>query len=314
MKSISLDTPRADFLRAGLEGAGITGAAQDAILRETAPQRAEIRTKTALAALLDAALAAHDRECVSGEGDACVCFRHEDRACFGDRRAPANVRRVGAALGYADVAGIGGHMGVSGDATARIPVLRGLGKSRKHASDGGAWSAAIATAAYRLVSGSDKFAALRDGRLVFGEVGTDPDLAHASGLAVDVRHAVPYGWLLTIAREGLRRAVGLQAWHESVPIYAPAASALAWAESVNRLDAASRHMCHVCAERQVPSPAEFERPDVALVTDVPTCKMHAAPDQICCDRDRAGQPCQCDAQGAASWGPRTYLPMSAEAS
>lgn len=43
----------------------------------------------------------------------------------------------------ADEVGIGGPALEPGAATARVPALRGLGKGRKQARDGGAWSAAI---------------------------------------------------------------------------------------------------------------------------------------------------------------------------
>jgi len=46
-----------------------------------------------------------------------------------------------------DAVGIGGRAGLTGEATARHPALRGCGKGRKQASDGPAWTAAIAAAA-----------------------------------------------------------------------------------------------------------------------------------------------------------------------
>ena len=46
-----------------------------------------------------------------------------------------------------DAVGIGGRAGLTGEATARHPAFAGCGKGRKQASDGPAWTAAIAAAA-----------------------------------------------------------------------------------------------------------------------------------------------------------------------
>lgn len=51
------------------------------------------------------------------------------------------------ALCKLDEAGVGGTHDAEGRASARLPLFRKLGKGRKHASDGPAWSAAIAAVA-----------------------------------------------------------------------------------------------------------------------------------------------------------------------
>ena len=45
----------------------------------------------------------------------------------------------------ADLLGVGGRAGLTGDGTDRHPVFSGLGKGRKHASDGAAWMAAASS-------------------------------------------------------------------------------------------------------------------------------------------------------------------------
>lgn len=52
---------------------------------------------------------------------------------------------------FADLIGVGGRYGVFGDATLRVKALRGLGKGRKQATDGDAWSAAIFSAFRRII-------------------------------------------------------------------------------------------------------------------------------------------------------------------
>ncbi|MBP9711573.1 MAG: hypothetical protein KBD55_00885 [Candidatus Pacebacteria bacterium] len=50
------------------------------------------------------------------------------------------------ALIDAEIAGVGGRLGFTGDSTARHPAFQGCGKGRKKATDGKAWDAAISAA------------------------------------------------------------------------------------------------------------------------------------------------------------------------
>ena len=116
----------------------------------------------------------------------------------------------------ADLVGVGGRDGCQGFGTVRLPVLSGLGKGRKQASDGPAWTAAIAEAANRVAEG--------DGGLYPAFVPHEDALAvHTSAHGMDLTipvplDLVPAAWQRSIAREGLRRAAGIGAWHPYVPI------------------------------------------------------------------------------------------------
>ena len=88
----------------------VVGAAADALLAETGRSRHAWRVRVAEDALIDAALAAHDSECPAAH-DECRCFHGDGDGRF-DRRAADSVRRVAAAIGFADAAGIGGRGGV----------------------------------------------------------------------------------------------------------------------------------------------------------------------------------------------------------
>jgi len=99
--------------RKKLSEQGITGPAQDLIIRATAAERAAWRE-------------AQVRKLAEAEG-----------------LPPWALW----ALCKLDEAGVGGTHDAEGRASARLPIFRKLGKGRKHASDGPAWSAAIAAVA-----------------------------------------------------------------------------------------------------------------------------------------------------------------------
>lgn len=106
----------------------------------------------------------------------------------------------------ADTMGIGGRSGVSGAATERHPAFVALGKGRKQAKDGDAWSAAIQSALMLVIGG--------DNRLTF-DASTDGLTASLrSGEIVFAMCALPNPWGMTIAREGLRRSLGLPGWFQ----------------------------------------------------------------------------------------------------
>lgn len=101
--------------------------------------------------------------------------RHEERVKAAEEAALDYVRYVtggesrerAVAILYADCMGLGGPRGLMGEATVRHPALSGLGKGRKQATDGGAWSEAILRAAYNLGQPPLTFL-VREGRLGIG--------------------------------------------------------------------------------------------------------------------------------------------------
>lgn len=197
---------------AWLESQGVTGAALDALLSETAAARHASRVAAARQAAEDYYLAA------------CKLCRYEVGG--------AALTAAAGSILWADVIGVGGQDGVEGTGTSRHPALAGCGKGRKHASDGDAWSAAILQAA---VETAGRFLVNENGCLVYqlnrvnAILGIDPAVIRRP-------------WLHAIAREGLRRAAGLSSpgggygqrgWHPAAPFEAPPESLAKWAAAVN---------------------------------------------------------------------------------
>ena len=113
--------PTRAALVAELEEAGVTGPAAELVLRATAP----VRHKARVQAVLDA--------CGSAAATLLVAIL--------------------------DLVGIGGWAGGTGEATDRHPMLSGLGKGRKQATDGDAWTAAIKEAARKALFGEYRWSA-----------------------------------------------------------------------------------------------------------------------------------------------------------
>ena len=99
---------RASDVRVSLADRGVTGAAIDVLVRLGAPARHAARV-----------------EFVRALSDDCDVV----------------------AWALLDAVGVGGRAGLMGEGTARHPAFAACGKGRKHASDGAAWTAAIASAA-----------------------------------------------------------------------------------------------------------------------------------------------------------------------
>jgi len=189
-----------------LEAAGVFGSALNCLLRETAKERHDSRVAAARWAAEEYYLArtALDRDEV-GE--------------------PTLTLAAGVIL-WADVIGIGGRDGVEGAATKRHPAFKGCGKGRKHATDGGAWGAAIRTAADQC---GGRFLATVSN---VGQVGLVYEIEDAGGILVNEMVAEK-PWIESILREGLRRAAGLKPWHPEVPFLAAPGPAKIWADLVN---------------------------------------------------------------------------------
>jgi len=118
--------------------AGLTGPAADFAVRIGAPVRHVRRTAIAREAL-DAAAAAAGYTGYTGVAALLYSL----------------------ILCYAELAGSGGERGMGGGraGTARMSWARGLGKGRRHATDGGAWTAAIEAAAREVAADLKKVGA-----------------------------------------------------------------------------------------------------------------------------------------------------------
>lgn len=90
--------------------------------------------------------------------------------------APQQLGPVSGAIGLciADLIGVGGTQGLTGDGTGRIKAFAALGKGRKQAYDGPAWTAAIEDAIHRLAG---KAAGMAEYTLILGADGGDVYLA-----------------------------------------------------------------------------------------------------------------------------------------
>lgn len=208
-----------------LDGFGITGAAAEALLKETAPQRHAYRVLAAMEAAKNY-----------------VAYRGVDVDEDGWQGMAATVL-------IADTFGVGGKQGVDGSGTVRHQGLRGLGSGRKHPMDGPAYDAAIRDAVPRLLGVKDHCLTINGWAIEcnFQCTGSEPvqnaepilsltrtvDGAYLGGSTFDL---VDPEWQLTIAREGLRRAAGIGQWFEQ-PILQMRGPVAAWAAMVNRLSA-----------------------------------------------------------------------------
>ena len=178
-----------------LESLGVTGVAALAIARETGAARHAARVEAAKAAArrVGAALLGVP----SGES--------------GDGTMTA-VDLAGAFVCALDSFGLGGADGVEGRATARVAAFGALGKGRKQASDGPAWSAAISAAGNHLAAWL-VIAPRRDGGVVLWDGPREPEKEVVIDLSAIRREGLEL-WLVTLLREGLRVSLGLTGWFD----------------------------------------------------------------------------------------------------
>lgn len=186
MRKLQEITTRREVLEV-LTTAGVTGEAAEAACRETASARHAWRVDEAEAAARKAA------EAVYGEGTSVLHL---------------------IALMLAELAGVGGTDGVAGASTDRLNAFAQLGKGRKQASDGDAWTAAIKASLHRLAL-SRRTAVC--GPLTIEADGPTVNLVERTVdgeifLAVNFAELIPTAWVNTLAREGLRRSLGLSPW------------------------------------------------------------------------------------------------------
>jgi hypothetical protein len=205
----------ASELRSLLSAQGLPNHAIECLVEETAAARHEGRVQAAIVAARK-----YVRETLDVVDDPEVRVEFE-----------------AAAVLIADTFGVGGHADVTGAATSRHPGLEGLGKGRKQATDGDAWSAAIREAGMRILRAIESRGewSIRaypiEGSPVVAlwcEDSTGNHLASGS-FGLDV---IGQRWCNTVVREGLRRAYGLGGWFELAPI-SFSGEPLAWAKAVD---------------------------------------------------------------------------------
>lgn len=132
----------------------------------------------------------------------------------GDIWAADQMRGHAALLCLLDTAGVGGRDGVEGASTTRLPCFSGLGKGRKQASDGEAWTSAIRMAAGQLLPCPYFYAPTGGGLGLATGRETEQGAMISMSVSPDRLMAASLGaWALTVAREGLRRNHGLKEWH-----------------------------------------------------------------------------------------------------
>jgi hypothetical protein len=182
---------KASELRAYLEKLGVGGVAAEVVVRETAPARHERRVEQAREAALIAASAILEKT--------------------QDKESP--LAPLAGLLLILDEIGLVSRQ--KDEKSQRVPFLGHLGKGRKQASDGPAWSAAIRQARERLTFSPFGFveptlkATRNEVFLTLGQGG-------GTGSISLVANPVILPWLKTLVREGLRRSLGMEGWH-SIP-------------------------------------------------------------------------------------------------
>ena len=182
---------------------GVEGVALDALLRETAALRHTHRVAVAAATA---------------------------------QAAGGGVALIGAVLCRLDAHGIGGRDGVGGQATDRLPAFQALGKGRKQATDGGAWTAAIAEAGTQLAEQVDFCAAADGGGLTV----TDGATTLCVSLCM-ITSGEDVRWWRTLVREGLRRCAAipeLSGWFHAMPHSTYSGELPMWAALVNAIEEA----------------------------------------------------------------------------
>ena len=217
---------RASDVRVSLADRGVTGPAADVLVRLGAPARHAARV-----------------EYVRALGDDCDVV----------------------AWALLDAIGVGGRAGLTGAATARHPALRGCGKGRKQATDGAAWTAAIAAAAEIHRAGRTVVLTAEetpDGRRLLVELrGSGPVSTGTVWSSADVGAAEETAeWIAAIAGVVLARLTGI----------APdiGASALAGVEIAGGAEAWSRlynaaHAAHAAPDARREAVADREREQLA---------------------------------------------------
>jgi len=197
---------RRDRAEKALLAAGVEGPALEALLNESAHLRHVHRVKIALAAAED--------------------YYLEQAKLTRDDLTPESLAVHAAIIAYLDIVGVGGYWNVTGAGTARHPAFEKCGKGRKRATDGMAWNVAIE--ALTMPPSTWFFRANADGGISYGNYVT------GESVSVEPVHG-PAAWRLTLAREGLRRAAGLEPFFRAVPMKADQETLALWGRAVNNI-------------------------------------------------------------------------------
>ncbi len=225
---------RASELREHLTSQGVEGAAQDAIVRETAPARHSWRVGQAVTTAIAGARAWLD------------AIDEANKEPTGEYGAVCYTTTAPALLLALDLAGIGGRDSAEGAGTDRLGPFQGLGKGRKQASDGSTWTAAEEGALTRLLDevGAGRLVLFPDDDIA-GEdkavlsawvAGMEMVPASALGLLVKDLTASTLPWFRTMAREGLRMSLGLKPWTQLPNCVEFTGSPKGWGRLLNEIE------------------------------------------------------------------------------
>ncbi len=244
-----------DQASTAIQSMGIEGLAHEILMKETGLYRHRLRMKSVESTSLEKV-----REIYTKKG-------------FDERYlVRENFIVPAAALCAAEILGVGGPDGVAGMSTDRQSCFQALGKGRKQATDGPAWDAAIAECCLKLLAkaaeeapyGKWEFAAGENGAIFLQHISaveesakSPPEADEESGdlekdinriydalppvfkttlnIQVDVACVIEKGHLTTIAREGLRRAAGLNGWFENPIVGFSKMNPNKWGEVVNKI-------------------------------------------------------------------------------
>lgn len=206
MEWYNMENTTRSGMKAELENMGVTGAAAEAILRETAGARHLKRVEAAKQAALAFTPV---RETTTPESASTMKWFKQVEA---------------AEVCLLDYFGSGGTDGCQGASTSRHTAFKGLGKGRKQARDGGAWNAAIMDAyhAFRQEAFIDAIPVIvpwtfEDDTPVIGLAFKCEENSFDGG--ADFPDGDDSLWeLRTIAREGLRVSLGMDAWFPESPV------------------------------------------------------------------------------------------------
>jgi hypothetical protein len=199
---------RRDWAEQLLLAAGVEGHALEAVLNESAHLRHAHRVKLARQAAED--------------------YYLEQAKLTRDDLTPETLNVHVAIIVYLDICGIGGHFGgVTGSSTIRHPAFERCGKGRKRATDGEAWNSAIDDLTITdNIRFAYRFTAHEDGHMSFRATTVDVSVESVHG---------PAAWRLTLAREGLRRAAGLEPMICVVPMEDGPETLVRWSKVVNSI-------------------------------------------------------------------------------
>ncbi len=188
-------------VRETLRGLGIEGAALEALCSLGAGHRHQLRSEQAAEAALTMAsqyVSSHDE--------------------WEDVTTTAT-NGLAMAIIAADEVGIGGGSQFpTGAATSRIPALSGLGKGRKQASDGGAWSAAIESGRDQIAwkanlvgdfwRTSQEFSMDEQGNLLIDITSSCPDTGETEEVRIEAPESlIPAEWQFAISANALEQAL-----------------------------------------------------------------------------------------------------------